>query len=285
MGHPYQLIEPTTSPGEPPSLSDHAGAAPLIEVRDLGIWYRRLAKGRLSLKRALLTGSFRGPRDRFWALRGINLTAYEGQALGIVGPNGAGKSTLCLVLSGILEPDEGKARIRGKVSALLSLGAGFHPELSGRANILLAAAFLGIPRRKIEQQLDEIIDFADLGDFIEEPVRTYSSGMRARLAFAVAATIEPEILILDEALSVGDLAFRAKSQQRIEEMMRDSRLIIIVSHSNAFLRHVCTHCLWLDHGQPMMFGAVDEVLDAYEAAVSATMPIPLSSVILSGLEG
>lgn len=239
---------------------------PLIEIRSLGVCFRRHRKGGFSLKRALLTGTWRNRPPLLWALRNVSLTCYEGQALAIVGPNGAGKSTLCLVLSNILSPDEGQATIRGKVSPLLTLGAGFNLELSGRANILLNAAFLGIRRRQIERQADEIIAFSELGDFIDEPVRTYSRGMVARLAFSVAATIEPEILILDEVLSVGDSAFQAKSRKRIQEMMNQSKLIVIVSHSTGFLREVCTHCLWLDHGRAKMFGEACPVLDEYDQA-------------------
>jgi ABC-type polysaccharide/polyol phosphate transport system ATPase subunit len=171
------------------------------------------------------------------------------------------------VLSRILEPDEGTVAVRGHVSTLLSLGAGFNRELSGRENILLNAAFLGIPRREIDRRMQAIVDFADLGEFIDQPIRFYSNGMRSRLGFAIATALDPEILVLDEVLSVGDRAFRAKSQARIEEMMSRSRLIVIVSHATSFLRSVCSHCLWLDRGHVRAFGDAKAVLDAYEAEV------------------
>ena len=205
--------------------------------------------------------------DRTQVGQGESLTLtlrYEGQALGVIGHNGAGKSTLCLVLAQILSPDEGRAAIRGKVSTLLRLDACFNRELSGRDNLELYGAFLGLGRHDLAGRVDEIIEFSELGEFIEEPVGHYSSGMRARLAFSVAATLEPDILLLDEILGVGDRAFRAKSERRIREMMEASRLIVIVSHAIGFLRGVCTHCLWLDHGQVKAYGPADEVLDAYE---------------------
>jgi ABC-type polysaccharide/polyol phosphate transport system ATPase subunit len=240
-------------------------SAPIVDIQNLGLFYRLNRKKSITLKSALLGGAWRREESPvIWALDGVNLTCREGEAWGIVGPNGAGKSTLCLVLSQILAPDVGTVDVRGKVSTLLTLGAGFNKELSGRDNIYLNAAFLGIARSQVEKQLEEIIEFSELGDFIDQPIRFYSSGMRSRLGFSIAATLQPEILVLDEVLSVGDRAFKAKSQARIEEMMRESRLIVIVSHSANFLRETCTHCLWLEKGRVRASGACDEVLDAYE---------------------
>lgn len=242
-------------------------AEPVVEIRGLGVFFRLQSRSRMSIRKALLGGGLRRSTPTIWALRGVDLVCGEGQVVGIVGPNGAGKSTLCLVLSRILEPDEGTVSIRGHVSTLLSLGAGFNRELSGRENILLNAAFLGIPRREIGERMQAIVDFADLGEFIDQPIRFYSNGMRSRLGFAIATALDPEILVLDEVLSVGDRAFRAKSQARIEEMMSRSRLIVIVSHATSFLRSVCTHVLWLDRGHVRAFGDAKAVLDAYEAEV------------------
>lgn len=241
-----------------------ASAQPLVELRGLGVCYRRHARQRSSV-RELLSGRWRRA-ELHWALRGIDLTCREGEVLGVVGPNGAGKSTLCMALAHILTPDEGEAVVRGKVSTLLTLGAGFNRNLSGRENILLYGAFLGIARSKIQGLVDSIIDFAELRDSIDEPVRSYSSGMRARLAFSVATAMEPEILVLDEVLSVGDRSFRAKSQRRIEELMAASKLIVLVSHSQSFLRSLCTHALWIDSGQVRQYGAAADVLAAYEAS-------------------
>jgi ABC-type polysaccharide/polyol phosphate transport system ATPase subunit len=264
---------------EPSSTSDLEGtangaggqrpvAAPRvgIEARDLGVCYRLRGRHRRSVREMLLQGRPWRRAPLLWALRDVSFAAQEGQSVGIIGPNGAGKSTLCLVLARILTPDEGTVTVQGRVSPLLTLGAGFNPDLSGRGNIQLCAAFLGIPRATIHQKIDEIIEFSELGDFIDEPIRTYSGGMRARLGFSVAAALDPEILILDEVLAVGDRSFRAKSQQRLEEMMTESKLIVIVSHALDFLRQICTHCLWLEQGRLVQFGETGAVLDAYEQA-------------------
>ncbi|MEM7164289.1 MAG: ABC transporter ATP-binding protein [Planctomycetota bacterium] len=250
--------------GKLPESGDCDEGVPLIELRGLGVCYRRQARQRTSVRELLSLRFSRG--ELLWALRGIDLICSEGQVLGVVGANGAGKSTLCMALAHILTPDEGEAIVRGKVSTLLTLGAGFNRDLSGRDNILLYGAFLGIERSRIQGLVDAIIDFAELRDAIEEPVRNYSSGMRARLAFSVATALEPEILVLDEVLSVGDRAFRAKSRARIEELMAASKLIVLVSHSQSFLRSLCTHALWLDRGAVRQYGPASEVLDAYEAA-------------------
>jgi ABC-2 type transport system ATP-binding protein len=261
-----------------PSLPAAPPGRRLIEVRDLGIWYRLHKKKRTSVKSALLSGRLSARHELLWALRHVTFDCYEGQALGVVGPNGAGKSTLCLALARILTPDEGQANIHGQVSSLLTLGAGFNRDLSGRANIQLYAAFLGIPRRRLEQKMEDIIEFSELGDFIDEPVRAYSTGMRARLGFSVVTTLDPEILVLDEVLSVGDRAFRAKSEQRMREMMKQSKLIVIVSHSSALLRQICTHCLWLVRGGTRMYGEADEVLEAYNKSMGGVDVDPLADV-------
>jgi ABC-type polysaccharide/polyol phosphate transport system ATPase subunit len=245
---------------------------PVVELRGLGVYFRLQQRSRMSIRKALVGGGVARRAPVIWALRDVDLTCGEGEVVGVVGPNGAGKSTLCLVLSRILEPDEGTVRVRGHVSTLLSLGAGFNRELSGRDNILLNAAFLGIPRREIGRRMDAIMEFADLGEFIDQPIRFYSNGMRSRLGFAIATALDPEILVLDEVLAVGDRAFRAKSQARIEEMMARSRLIVIVSHATSFLRGVCTHCLWLERGRLRQYGRAGPVLDAYEHAMGGVDP-------------
>jgi ABC-type polysaccharide/polyol phosphate transport system ATPase subunit len=246
-----------------------ATSDPVLELHDLGVWYRMTRRRGASLKEVILHGGWARGSKALWALRHVTFACRAGDVLGVVGRNGAGKSTLCLVMSQILVPDEGRIVVRGRISALLSLGAGFVKDLSGRANILTQAAFLGIPRREIARRMDEIIEFSELGDFIDEPMRAYSSGMRARLAFAIASTVTPDILLLDEVLSVGDLAFRLKCQKRLEEMMGRSRLIIVVSHSTSFIRETCSHCLWLEQGTVRAFGAAGEVVERYEAHAGA----------------
>jgi ABC-type polysaccharide/polyol phosphate transport system ATPase subunit len=244
----------------------------VVEVEDLGVFYRLQQRRRVGIKQLLSGRGMGRTAPVIWALRGVSFACHEGETLGVVGPNGAGKSTLCLALSRILEPDEGRVEVRGQVSTLLTLGAGFHRDLTGRENVMLNAAFLGIPRSTIESRMEAILDFAELGEFIDQPIRFYSSGMRARLAFSVAQSLDPEILLLDEVLSVGDRAFRQKSQRRIEELMAQSRLIVVVSHSTAFLREVCTHALWLHKGRLRAFGKAAEVLDAFEAEIGGIDP-------------
>ena len=258
-----------TGPGPAPP---EAAGPPLIEVSNLGVCYRLHKRRKQSLKEMLLSGRLRSKAPLLWALRGICFACHERQVLGIVGSNGAGKSTLCLVLAQILTPDEGSVCIRAKASPVLTLGAGLNRNLSGRANIQLCGAFLGIPRATLNEKIDEIIAFSELGDFIDEPVRQYSGGMKARLGFSILTVLEPEILILDEVFAVGDRAFRAKGQQRLEEIMAKSRLIVIVSHTVGLLRDVCTHCLWLERGRAVHFGEAEEVLDAYEEKPGNSKP-------------
>ena len=247
-----------------PARSDEAGP-PLVEVRDLAVSYQLRRRGTRSL-RDLVAWRRRERRRVVWALDDITVSFFKGQVIGVVGPNGAGKSTLCLAIAGILAPSRGSVLLRAKISALLSLGAGYNRDLSGRENMRLYGAFLGFQRDAMEERLDEAIEFSELGMFIDEPIRTYSAGMKARLSFSVAMMLEPEILILDEIFAVGDRAFRIKAQRRIETMMEKSKLIIIVSHSLGFLRNICTDALWLDRGRLRQFGAVEAVLETYEAA-------------------
>ena len=240
-------------------------ARPLIEVKDLKVWYRLQSRAHFSVQELLMWRVDNRAR-RHWALQGVSFDCHEGDAVGIVGHNGAGKSTLCRVLSGILPPDSGSVQVRGEVTPLLNLGAGFNPDLTGRLNVYLYASFLGISRREMDRRMNEIIEFSGLGQFIDQPVRWYSSGMKSRLSFSVAATLDPKILILDEILSAGDREFRSKSRARMLEMMRHSRLLLIVSHSTGFLREMCNRVLWLDHGRVRRFGPAVEVIKEYDNA-------------------
>ena len=249
-------------------------SAPLIRVANISICFRLHRKRSLSLREMILSGRLRSSAPLLWALRDVSFTCSEGQTLGIIGFNGAGKSTLCLALARILDPDEGELTVRGTVSPLLGLGAGFVPDLSGRENIQLCSAFLGMPRAHVARMMDEIIAFSELETHIDEPLRHYSSGMRARLGFSIAATLNPEILILDEVLAVGDRLFHAKSKKRIEQMMAQSKIIIVVSHAIGFLRSICTHCLWLHQGRVAQYGVAAEVLDAYEQSTGNPKAVP-----------
>ncbi len=207
-------------------------------------------------------------RKVFWALKDISFEVQKGEILGILGRNGAGKSTLLKVLSKVLIPGEGRVRLNGRISPFLQLGAGFHPELTGIENIYLNATLLGHSRGEVDEKLDEIITFAEIGNFIEAPLRTYSSGMQARLGFSVASAWQPDILILDEVLAVGDLNFRMKCFKRIANFRESDATVIMVSHMLEAVRKFSTRAMWLDKGEIKMQGEVKEVCDAYKKAIS-----------------
>ncbi|WP_245630345.1 ABC transporter ATP-binding protein [Amphibacillus sediminis] len=203
----------------------------------------------------------------FWPIRNINFTAYNGEVLGIVGSNGSGKTTLCKLLSGIMKPDEGELEINGKVSALFSLGMGFNRSLSGRENVLLNGLMMGMEKDKILKMVDEIHQFSGLGEFFEQPMKKYSSGMRARLGFSVASHLDPEILILDESLNTGDRAFAKKASTRIKELVGKAKLVIIVTHSHKFAKKSCDRLIWLEKGEIREIGDPETVLEHYEATI------------------
>jgi len=199
----------------------------------------------------------------FKALSNVSLQIYEGEIVGIVGRNGAGKSTLLKVISRVLIPSEGRVRLNGQVSPLLEVGAGFHPELTGRENIFLNGTLLGHTHREIESHLDEISTFADLGAFIDSPLRTYSSGMAARLGFSIATTWKPDILILDEILSVGDENFREKCRIRIEAFHKAGTTTLLVSHNSENIETMCSRAVWLNRGEKKADGPVNDILELY----------------------
>jgi ABC-2 type transport system ATP-binding protein/lipopolysaccharide transport system ATP-binding protein len=201
--------------------------------------------------------------QQFWALREVTIEVKKGEVMGIVGQNGAGKSTLLKLIARVIRPTTGRVWVKGKVSPLLELGAGFHPELTGRENVYLNGAMLGFSRKEMSQRFDQIVKFSELEDFIDAPMRTYSSGMWARLGFAVATDVQPEILIIDEVLSVGDEAFQRKCYQRIETFQAKGTSILLVSHNMALVLQMCQRAAWLDHGHLKAFGPVDEVVQAY----------------------
>ena len=202
--------------------------------------------------------------EKFWALRNLSFSVPEGKVLGIIGNNGAGKSTLLKVLTGILSPDEGKVNINGNVSALLALGAGFLADLSGRDNIFLSAAYLGMSEIDIKTKFEEIVDFSELRDFIDTPIRYYSSGMKARLGFSLAVHVEPDILIIDEVLATGDRSFQRKAEQKMKAMMMEARAIIIVSHNTRFIKEMCDDVIWLEQGCIRDIGSSEEIVSRYE---------------------
>jgi ABC-type polysaccharide/polyol phosphate transport system ATPase subunit len=201
--------------------------------------------------------------NTFMALKRVDLQIKQGEIFGLIGHNGAGKSTLLKLIARVLKPSEGRIIVRGTVAPLLGIGAGFHPELTGRENIYLNGAILGMSQGEMEEKIDQIINFADLGNFIEAPMRTYSSGMWSRLGFAVATSAEPDVLIIDEVLAVGDENFRRKSSDRIQSFCDQGVTVIIASHSMAIVRDLCQRVAWLDHGEINLIGKPIEVIRAY----------------------
>jgi ABC-type polysaccharide/polyol phosphate transport system ATPase subunit len=206
----------------------------------------------------------------FHALTDVSFKVLEGESVALIGSNGAGKSTTLNLITGLARPDAGSVRTSGRIAALLELGSGFHPDLTGAENVRLNAALLGMSARRTREQMAAIIDFAEVGDYIREPLRTYSSGMMVRLAFAIAVHVDPAILIIDEVLGVGDAHFQQKSLNRIRDLRSEGKTMLSVSHSPATVRAFCDRAIWLHHGEVMMDGRVEEVLEAYERFVSST---------------
>jgi len=238
----------------------HTAALPL-RLQGVGKEYRLYDSPRKRLA-ALLTG--RALHRSHWALRDVSLELARGQCLGVVGSNGAGKSTLLKLVTGTLQPSTGKVMRSGRVTAILELGAGFHPEFTGRQNLYFGGSLIGIPHEEMAALEPQVLAFAEIGEAIDRPVKTYSSGMVMRLAFALVTAVEPDLLIIDEALAVGDQRFQKKCIERIEEFRRNGCTTLFCSHSPYHVRHLCDVALWLDHGRMMAFGPTETVLGAYE---------------------
>lgn len=236
-----------------------------IIVNHLGKLYNRYHTHKpLTIMEAALSG-FRGlrAREKFWALREVTFTVAPGEMLGIIGHNGAGKSTLLQLLGGIGRPDEGKVKVNGRIGALLDLGAGFSADLTGRENVFINGVIAGLTRREVARRFDRIVAFAELEDFIDNPVRTYSTGMGMRLAFSTAIHTEPDVLLVDEFLSVGDLAFQEKCLERIKDLKTQGCAIILVTHSTNQVQELCDHALWLRHGRVVAYGEPEVVAGQY----------------------
>ena len=235
-----------------------------VQVNGLGKAYRIFRAPPDRLKQMLWRGRKKF-YEEFWALHPITLSVKKGECVGFLGKNGSGKSTLLQMIAGTLEPTHGNCSVSGRVSALLELGAGFNPEFTGRENVILNGALLGINSDEMEQRLPSILEFSELGDFIDKPVKMYSSGMFVRLAFSVAIHVEPEILLVDEALSVGDAAFQYKCLRRIDELRGKGMSILFVSHDTAQVRKVCDRAIWIDSGNMILQGDAVTVADAYDS--------------------
>jgi ABC-type polysaccharide/polyol phosphate transport system ATPase subunit len=243
----------------------------LIQLDDVGLRFNVRCFGRISLKEYLLQGFFRRSKKttlEVQALEHINLTVAEGDRLGIIGHNGAGKSTLLRLLAGIYPPTAGRRRVHGHICSIFDIALGFEPEASGWENISYRGYLQGETPRTIRTKIQPIAEFSELGDFLNMPVRYYSAGMMVRLAFSIATAIEPDILIVDEVLSAGDLAFQAKARERMRTLMSSARAVIVVSHDLSSLALLCDRVLWLDHGHARLIGPTDEVIAAYTEQVN-----------------
>lgn len=244
----------------PPPITDTEYA---VLASDLGVRYSLRFSRKKSIQRTLGQLVSRDPVEQFWALRHVSVRVVHGESLAVIGPNGAGKSTLLQVLAGIIRPSEGSVDVRGHVSGLLTLGAGFDIDLTGRENILLAGAFLGLDDRVTQELLPGIVEYADLGQFIDAPLKTYSSGMRARLGFAIATSVNPDILLLDEVLATGDATFRAKSKARVLELVGDAKAVVLVTHDMNWVREYCNRAILIEEGQVVIEGEPEEVVDTH----------------------
>ncbi len=211
------------------------------------------------------------PAKVFWALRDVSFEVAAGETIGLIGANGSGKSTLLKLISGIMRPTCGRVRVEGSVSALIELGAGFHPEFSGRDNVFVYGALLGLSRADLRRKFEAIVDFAELGAFIDSPVKHYSSGMYMRLAFAIAAHVEPDVLLVDEVLAVGDEAFQHKCLERIHFLQRSGVTVVFVSHALDTVAALCHRAIWLDHGVLKYDGSAHDTVAAYRCAMRETM--------------
>jgi len=264
------MNSPTASkPAVPTSLNTKADE--VVRLENVSVEYRVPGEPISSFKEysiRFLQGNIR--HHSFWALRDVSLTVTRGEVFGLIGQNGAGKSTLLKLIARVLRPSNGRVWVRGRVAPLLEVGAGFHPELTGRENIFLNGAMLGFTRHEMEMKFPRIVDFAELGEFIEAPMRTYSSGMWARLGFAVATDTQPEILIVDEVLSVGDEAFQRKCSKRLEAYREQGSAIILVSHNMTLVANMCRRTAWLAHGQLVGFGDTEDIIQQYRQSMGIT---------------
>ncbi|HEY3072021.1 MAG TPA: ABC transporter ATP-binding protein [Candidatus Limnocylindrales bacterium] len=235
-----------------------------IDVDNLGVRYSLRFTRKTTLRQSF-TKMLRPSEGEqtFWALRNVSFRLVHGESLAVIGPNGAGKSTLLQVLAGIITPSEGSVDVLGNVSSLLTLGAGFDQELTGRENVLLAGAFMGIDNKVMLERLEPIIEFADIGEFIDAPIKTYSSGMRARLGFSIATSVDPDILLLDEVLATGDQVFRAKSKARVLELVKAAKAIVLVTHDMNWVTEFCNRAMLLEKGHVVAEGDPAEVVEVH----------------------
>lgn len=237
----------------------------MIRIKNVSMKFNMGIEKDFSIKQAfinLLTGK-KKKNEYFWALKNISFEVNKGDVVGLIGSNGAGKSTLLKVVSGVMKPTSGKVEVDGVISPMIELGAGFDQNLTARENIYLNGAILGYSKKFLDSKFDEIVEFSELNDFLDVPVKNFSSGMTAKLAFSIATIVDPEILIVDEILSVGDLRFQEKSKNKMMEMIKGGTTVLYVSHSLESIKEICNKVIWLDHGQVVKIGNTKEICDEY----------------------
>jgi ABC-type polysaccharide/polyol phosphate transport system ATPase subunit len=269
------LVQPVT--GSP-------AAADAIVARNLGVQYDLRFNRKRPMREAFARVITRKPPERFWALRHVSLRLAHGESLGIIGPNGAGKSTLLQVLAGIMRPTEGSVETRGAISGLLGLGVGFDNDLSGRDNILLGGAFLGLDDKLTRELMPSVIEFADLGQFIDAPLKTYSQGMRARLGFSIATVVNPDILLLDEVLATGDTNFREKSKARVIELVKAAKAVVLVTHDTGWVEEYCNRAMLLEHGTIILEGSPADVVRTHVERTEAAKAARAAAARAAGLD-
>jgi ABC-type polysaccharide/polyol phosphate transport system ATPase subunit len=259
-----QTSAPSAPAGRRPLRTPEPGEPPTVSVQDVSVTYRTTFEAIPTFKSAIVRFG-RGERAvrEVEALQGISFDVHQGTALGILGANGAGKSTLMRTIAGVLPPSSGRIEVRGRISSLLALGVGFNAQLTGRENVVLGGLAQGLSRAEVNERAEEIADFAEIGEFMDMPLRTYSSGMGQRLAFAVSVHMDPDILMIDEALSAGDAAFKVKAAAKMHDLMSSARAMFLVSHSLASIQELCNEAIWIHKGKLMMRGTPEECSAKY----------------------
>ena len=242
-----------------------------IELHDVGIEFAINRKAKMRARDLFIHGRRAGASQRFWALRKIDLSIAEGEAVGLVGRNGSGKSTLLKVIAGVLIPDEGTVELNGSVAPLIELGAGFSPELSARENVYLSGTILGLDREQIDARFDDIVEFSEVGDFLDTPLKHFSSGMKVRLGFSIVIQLDHPIFLIDEVLAVGDKAFRKKCYRAMQDLVGSGRTLVVVSHRDQDIQQFCQRAVYLRKGEVVDDGPVDAVLDHYTRDVEAPL--------------
>lgn len=255
---------------------------PLIQIADAGKQYTKFSEAPM-LASAALRFRARTKRSTLWAVRHVDFEVAPGECVGIIGRNGSGKSTLLQMLAGVTAPTEGRVQVRGKVAPLISVGVGFHPELTGRENVYVNAAILGLTRAEVDRRFDAIVDFADIGDFIDTPVKFYSSGMFVRLGFAVAVNVDPSVLLIDEVLAVGDMAFQVKCFDKMTEIRNSGATVVVVSHNLNAIRRMCDRTMVLHQGEQRFTGATAEAVSLFHQLIGETRDLDDEDVAFGGV--